>query len=321
VTLVDNGNGNGTLFINPPSTGVAGNTYSFVVSATNGFNGGTTVPQTFKVTVAQPPAFTSANNDTVPPGTAFSFPVTASGVPAPTLSATGLPAWASFSDNGGGSGTLSATNPVTGSYTITLGALSSAGSTAQTFTLVVSAATPPVFTSDPSYTVAYGGTVTFSITATGAPTPAITELGALPPGIVFTPGSGSATLSGSSTIPGIYPLVFTATNVGGIVTQGFTLTVNAQSHPTIGTPTNASPASVKKNGNRSFNVTGTGFVAGLTVTVSSGGMTNVNVTFNNSSSITIAGLTPNTTGTYSFTITNPDSGTVTSESAALKLIP
>ncbi len=325
VSLVDDGAGNGTLVIDPPSTGASGNTYSFVVSAMNGYQGGSTVTQTFQVSVSAAPVFTSANNDTVPPDTAFSFPVAASGLPTPTLSASGLPGWASFTDNGDGSGTLSATNPVTGSYTITLGALNTAGSAAQTFTLVVSAATPPAFTSAANYTAPYGGSAAFSITTTGAPTAAITESGTLPAGVNFTPGSGSATLSGSSTASGTYPLTFTATNLGGTVTQSFTLTVNAQSQPTISTPTNASPATVKKNGTRSFDVTGTGFVSGLTVTVSSNGgvpgMTNVNVTFLSSGSITVTGLTPNSTGSYSFTITNPDGGTVDSMPNALKVIP
>jgi type II secretory pathway pseudopilin PulG len=316
VTLVDDGGGNGTLFMTAP-TSAGGNTYTFTISAMNADNGGTTVNQTFTLTVTQAPAITSANNDTVPPATPFSFTVTTTGVPPPALSETGMPSWASFTDNGNGTGTLSASVPVTGSYTFTIGAQNAGGSVSQTFTLVVSAAVAPSFTTAASDTVSINQAFTFPISATGSPSPAITETGALPAGVTFTAGTGSASLSGRPTASGSFPITLTATNVGGTATQSFVLTVNAQSTPTISSPTTNSPVSKKKSKPFSFTLAGTGFQSGATVSFS-GGVNNATVTvvFVNSTQLTVAGTTTSNTGPYSFTVTNPDGGAVTSQSGA-----
>ena len=66
------------------------------------------------------------------------------------------------------------------------------------------------------------------VTTTGFPIPALTESGALPSGVTFTDNkNGTATLSGTTTAAGTYPLTLTAAN--GVLpnaTQSFTLTVN-----------------------------------------------------------------------------------------------
>ena len=68
----------------------------------------------------------------------------------------------------------------------------------------------------------------FTVTTTGFPTPTVSESGALPGGVTFTNnGNGTATLSGTPTAAGTYPLTLTAAN--GVLpnaTQSFTLTVN-----------------------------------------------------------------------------------------------
>ena len=202
-------------------TSASGNNYTFTISATNSYNGGTTVNQTFTVTVTQAPAITSANNDTVPPATPFSFTVTTTGVPSPSLSQTGMPSWATFTDNGNGTATLAASTPVTGSYTFSIGAQNPGGSVSQTFTLVVSAAVAPSFTTPASDTVSINRAFTFPISATGSPSPAITEAGALPAGVTFTGGTGSATLSGTPTASGSFPITLTATNIGGTAAREF----------------------------------------------------------------------------------------------------
>ncbi len=65
------------------------------------------------------------------------------------------------------------------------------------------------------------------MTSTGAPTPSLKEIGALPGGVTFNDnGNGTATLSGTpaSGSGGSYPLAFTASNgVGTPANQGFTL--------------------------------------------------------------------------------------------------
>jgi len=68
------------------------------------------------------------------------------------------------------------------------------------------------------------------VTATGSPTPTLTETGALPSGVTFKDnGNGTATLGGTpaSGSGGSYTLTITASNgVGSAASQSFTLTVN-----------------------------------------------------------------------------------------------
>ena len=64
------------------------------------------------LTVDKAPAFTTATTVKETAGIAFTAIVGASGFPAPTLSSGALPAGVSFSDDGGGAGTLSGTAAV-----------------------------------------------------------------------------------------------------------------------------------------------------------------------------------------------------------------
>jgi hypothetical protein len=299
-----------------PPANASGN-FSFALTATNSYNGGTTVSKTFTINVAQTPAFTSASTDTVPLGSPLSFTVKATGVPTPTLSASGLPGWATFTDNGDGTGTLAASTPISGTYTISLGALNSAGSASQTFTLVVNPPAAPSFTSSSSTTVPFGQSFTFSVTTAGNPTPTLSASG-LPGWATFTDnGNGTGTLTGTPTASGATPITFTATNASGAPTQTFTLTVSPQSTPTITAPNGTSPACAKKSTNFTFNVNGTQFQNGLTLT--SSGLASVVVVFNNSTSLTVAATYSGSNGSYSFTIKNPDGGQVTSAGNAIQV--
>jgi hypothetical protein len=78
-----------------------------------------------------------------------------------------------------------------------------------------------------------------TITATGFPTPTLTEAGVLPAGVTFVDNkNGTGTLSGSAASSGIFPISFTAQNgVGSPATLPFTLTVVA-SVPASGTKCN-----------------------------------------------------------------------------------
>jgi type II secretory pathway pseudopilin PulG len=227
VTFVDEGGGNGSIFMQPPAN--ASGSYSFALTATNSYNGGTTVSKTFTIQVAQAPAITSASTDTVSTGTPLSFTVAATGIPTPALSASGLPGWATFTDNHNGTGTITGTTPGSGETdTISLGALNSAGSASQTFTL----------------------------------------------------------------------------------------TVSAQSRPTISTPSGTSPACAKQNTSFNFNVSGTQFQNHLTIT--SSGLASIVVVYHNSTSLTVA-ATSGSSGSYFFTIENPDGGQVTSANNAIQV--
>src|SRR5262249_36277807 len=134
-----------------------------------------------------PPAITSANSATFIVGSAGNFTVTATGVPTPTITETGaLPNGVTFKDNGNGTATLSGPPAAgtAGSYRITITANNGVGTAAnQNFTLTVNQAAAITSPNATTFTVGTAGT--FSLTTTGAPTPALTETGALPNGVTF----------------------------------------------------------------------------------------------------------------------------------------
>ena len=90
--------------------------------------------------VEQAPAITSVNCITFTLGSANSFTVTTTGYPVPTITESGsLPAGVKFTNNGNGTGTLSGTPTVDGTFSIKFTASNGVGSAAvQTFVLTVS---------------------------------------------------------------------------------------------------------------------------------------------------------------------------------------
>ena len=133
------------------------------------------------------------------------------------------------------SGTVGTYNNGTGTVTTPI-ALNSASASA-----ALTVGTAPGITSANHTTFTYGTFGTFSVTTTGTPVAALGETGALPTGVGFVDnGNGTATLSGTATAAGSYPLTITANNgLAPNATQTFTLTVNAimPGAPTIGTAT------------------------------------------------------------------------------------
>ncbi len=235
VTFTDNGSGTGTLSGIPGAN--TGGTYAITFTATNTVS--STTPQNFTLTVNQAPAITSASATTFTAGTAGTLTITTTGFPAPALVRGGvaLPSGVTFVDNGNGTGTLSGT-PDAGTgrtYALTFTASSAAGSTApQSFTLTVNQT--PAITSANATAFTVGSPGTFTVTATGFPTPALVRGGVnLPSGVFFTDnGNGTGTLSGTPAAGtnGGYALTFTATNAAGSsAPQAFTLTVT--NAPTI----------------------------------------------------------------------------------------
>ena len=227
VTLTDNGDGTATLGGTP---GVdSGGSYPITVTATNGV--GTPATQSFTLTVSSAPSITSADATTFTVGSAGSFSVTATGNPAPTIAESGaLPSGVSFSG-----GVLSGTpGPSSvGNYPITFTATNGIGSPAsQSFTFSVGEA--PTITSAASTAFAVGSPGSFTVTATGYPTPSITEWGNLPTGVTFAGG----VLSGTPDQSGTFPVLLTASNgVSPNATQIFTLTVNGLTVTTTSLPT------------------------------------------------------------------------------------
>ncbi len=211
-----------------PNTGVlagtpppgSGGIVTFTVDAGNGVSPDAT--QTFTLTVDEAPTITSANNTTFAEGMAGSFTVTAGGYPAPTFSQTGgLPNGVSINS----AGVLSGTPTQSGSFPITVTATNGVSSDAtQDFTLTVTpSGTAPIIASANQSTFTQGQPGTFTVSATGSPSPTFTESGTLPSGITL---SSAGLLSGTTTQSGTFHFTIDAGNgVTPDATQSFTLTV------------------------------------------------------------------------------------------------
>lgn len=313
VTFVDNKNGTATLSGTPAAS--TGGVFSITITAHNG--AGTDATQTFKLTVDQSAAITSANSTSFAVNSAGSFTVTATGYPAPALSETGaLPAGVTFVDNGSGNGTLSGTPTVTGTFPITLTANNGVGTAAtQSFTLTVQQA--PTITSAAATTFTVGTAGTFSVTTTGFPVPSLTETGALPSGVTFVDNkNGTATLAGTpaANTGGSYTISIKASNgVGTASTQSFTLTVDQA--PAI-TSANNTTFSVGAVG--TFSVTTSGYP---NPSLSESGSLPSGVTFTDkgNGTATLAGTPASgTAGTYPITISaNNGVGTAATQTFTL----
>ena len=233
VTFRANANGTATLSGTPT---VAGTT-SLTFTATNSA-GSATQAFTLTVNASSPPKFTSPATSTGTVGTPYSFKVTTSGTPVPTITKTGsLPSGVTFTANTDGTATIAGTPAEgwNGNYFLTITARNSLGSVQQSFVLTVGQAL--AITSANAKTFTVGTAASFTIRATGTPTPAVSLAGTLPAGLTFTSNAnGTATLAGTAApgTGGTYPLTIRATNSQGSVTQAFTLTVRQA--PTFTSP-------------------------------------------------------------------------------------
>jgi hypothetical protein len=157
----------------------------------------------------------------------------------------------------------------------------------------------PAITSANSTTFVEGTAGSFTVTATGTPTPSISESGALPGGVTFNAG----TLSGTPTASGTFPITFTAQNgTTPNATQNFTLTVSPPAPPPLTITTTTLPNGVVGTAySATMNATG-----GVTPYTWSAPSSNLPAGLSISSSGTITG-TPTTMGTSTFTIEVADS--------------
>jgi hypothetical protein len=169
-------------------------------------------------------------------------PVTYTATVAPVAPGTGAPTGAvSFSDSYGpiagcGAQSLSLGSPDTATCTTQhthtggdevtatyAGDSNYAGSSGATSETVDEA---PAITSGEGATFTEGSEGSFTVTATGYPSPSVVESGALPEGVTFDQSTG--VLSGTPAQEGSFPITFTASNgVGSNAVQHFTLTVDA----------------------------------------------------------------------------------------------
>ena len=305
VTFTSKGLGQATL----SGTSTTSGTYTIQINATNKV--GPVVSQLFTLAVStnssSAPSITSPASTTDAVGSSSAFTVTTSGSPTPAITESGtLPSGMTFVDNGNGTATLSGT-PATGTvgtYPLTITAANGVSPNAsQHFTLTVDA--PPSITSSSSTTFAVGRASSFTVKASGTPTPAITESGTLPSGVSLKDnGNGTATLSGTPATGslGTYPVVLAATNGVGTAaaTQNFTLTVSNPLAPTI---TSAASTTFTVGSSSTFTVTTTGVP---TPTIAESGSLPGGVTFvdNGNGTATLSG-TPaaGSAASYPLTIT------------------
>ena len=218
------------VFLNPSSgafygTPAAGSSgaYKGTATASNGVLPNAT--QAFTIYVDAPPTITSANMATFFAGTPSAFNVAASGYPAPTFSVTGtLPSGVTLNPTSGILGGTPALG-TGGVYNIGITATNTYSPNAtQNFTLIVDQAT--IISSPNATTFQVGSPGLFTVVATGYPTPAFTETGALPAGVTLT---SSGVLSGTPAAGtgGFYSITICACNgIGNSGTQTFGLTVD-----------------------------------------------------------------------------------------------
>jgi hypothetical protein len=241
----------------------------------------------------QAPTITSVNKTTFAVATIGSFTVTATGAPTPTLAESGaLPSGVSFN---AATGKLSGT-PATGTsgiYALIFTASNGVGNNAtQSFTLTVDQGNQaPIITSADKTAFAVSAAGSFTVTATGTPTPTLVESGALPNGVTFNADTGLLSGTPGPGTSGSYTVTFTASNgVGTDAVQTFTLTIKQS--PTF---TSANKASFAVGAAGSFTVTTTGFP---TPVLSEAGALPSGVTFNAATGLLSGTPAPGTNKTY-----------------------
>ena len=197
-------------------TPTADGSFSVSIAASNGAG---TDSESLVITIETPALVTSALAVDGIVGDAFSYTVTASGSAPVSTSATGLPAWASFS-----AGVISGTPTAAGSFSITLGASNAAGSDSKTLTVTVRAR--PVITSALTADAIVGDAFSYTLTASGT-APVTLNAGSLPAWASFNAG----VISGTPTAAGVVSISLSASN--GVGSDAKTLVVTVRARPAI----------------------------------------------------------------------------------------
>jgi len=215
----------------PSDAGVSG---TVTITATNVHGAD---DEMFTITVEDFAAISSFPGLNATVGAAYSYVVTATGFPAPTFSATNLPAWLTLIGD-----TLSGTPQAADVGTagpISISATNALGTDVQVFSTQVSPApVPPTITSVAATTAMATVFYSYTIVATGTPAPTISGAG-LPAWLTL---SGNV-LSGTPQVTDLGPspqITITATSSAGMDQQQFVITVaNAPVGPVI---TSSAPA-------------------------------------------------------------------------------
>jgi PKD repeat protein len=220
----------GVISGTPTGTG----TFNVTVTATNA--GGTgTMQLTISIIPPASPDITSATSATVVRGVAFEYDIIATNNPIVFDTNVALPAGLTL-DNA--TGVISGTTTVAASMvTVQLQATNSFGSDFQN--LVLNIVDPPVtvVTSPNSVTGIESVTFEYDIAATNNPISFAITGGALPAGVVLTPGTNR--IQGTPTATGPFSATITPTNLAGAGTPFvLSITINPLQTPVITSPVN-----------------------------------------------------------------------------------
>jgi subtilase family serine protease len=258
LTLSDTGLISGTATVPGP--------FPVVVKASNGVSPQAT--QNFVLDADETPMFTvepAASSVFYIGGPQPSLSVQVSGYPLPLITAdpaTPLPPGLTVADTGPTPGspylsnaTITGTPSELGTFDVGILAFSNLGWQGIGFTVTVDPL-PFQITSSSVASFAYDESSTFTITTQGTSIPALTEAGALPPGITFVDnGNGTATVSGIPTELGSFPVTVSATTSLGTATQVLNVSVGPAQAPEF---TSASTATISTGEPGSFQVEATG---------------------------------------------------------------
>jgi alpha-tubulin suppressor-like RCC1 family protein len=203
--------GTGTITGSTTLTG----TYAVTLSASNASGTGTAILN-LTINSTSAPILTGTTTVSGTLGTAFSFPITASGS-VTAYSATGLPPGLSLV-----SGTISGTPIILGTSSPTITASNTYGASSQILNLTINPP-PPVITSSTTATGTFGVALNppYSITASNNPTNFAAST--LPPGLFLNTVTGSIT--GTPAITGSWTVTISGTNAGGSGSANLVYTV------------------------------------------------------------------------------------------------
>lgn len=241
---------------NPIATFPANNFNSFAIQLKVTDRGEPPLSDSMKQTIKvwDKPKITSATTAGGAANQNFTYVLTGTGFPAPTLGATSNATWLTYN---AATATLSGKPPAQGTFTANLTAQSLAGSDAKTLTITIGDSLyKPSITNNPLTATGKVGTAfSYSITARGNPSNFTYAVSGLPQGLSLS----GATIGGMPTNNGNYTVSMTVTNSLGSDQKNLALTINEDPRLTRDLPDTV--PTVFEKSSVTFSVQASGFPA------------------------------------------------------------